>query len=156
MTYARPTPVTFFRAVKLCLLLLFAPKKFLEHQVADNALLKEQDKDATLEPGALVVRRALFEAALLVAASGVVGYLGGVMLGSLSSCANPKVVMWLQIVSACLLLWGTLFIRGWEIQTHGGHTLTERVNQWIYRALYCVGTSVIVFSVAWPACATQG
>lgn len=45
-----------------------------------------------------------------------------------------------------------LFIRGWEIQTHAGVTFTERVNQWIYRFLYCAGTTAIVCSLAWPQC----
>jgi hypothetical protein len=154
MVCDRPTPVTFFGAVKLCFLLLFAPKVFLTLQEQDNELLKAQSQGQR-EPGAFVVRRAFFKSALLVVASGIVGYLGGIATGAVHICASPKHVMWLQIVGACVLLWGTLFVRGWDIQTYGGLTLTERVNQWIYRALYCVGTAVVVFSVAWPSC-TQG
>jgi hypothetical protein len=40
-----------------------------------------------------------------------------------------------------------LFVRGWDIQTLGGVTLTERVNRWIYRLLYCLGTAAIVTSL---------
>ena len=43
---------------------------------------------------------------------------------------------------------GTLFVRGWEIQTWTGDSLIEHVNQRIYRSLYCIGTCVIVFSLA--------
>jgi hypothetical protein len=49
-----------------------------------------------------------------------------------------------------LLLWGTLFVRGWDIQTIGGVTLVERVNHWIYRTLYCLGTAVFIFSLSLP------
>ena len=45
------------------------------------------------------------------------------------------------------MLWGTLFVRGWEIQTYSGVTLVERVNRWLYRALYCSGTALIVASL---------
>lgn len=152
MAYTRPTTITFLRATKVCLLLLFAPKQFLVHLADDNHLLNPLNEGAGNEPGAFVVRRAFLTSFLLVAASGTTGYLAGLLVSTTCTCATPKIVMWLQIVGACLLLWGTLFVRGWEIQTYSGHTLTERVNQWLYRALYCVGTAIVVFSLAWPAC----
>jgi hypothetical protein len=151
MDYDRPTPVSFFKAVQLFVILLFAPERFLALQKQDNELRNAQSKGER-EPSAFVVRRAFFKAALLVTLSGAIGYLAGLTMGTYT-CGSPKYVMWLQIVGACLLLWGTLFVRGWEVQTYGGHTLTERVNHWIYRALYCVGTAVVVFSLAWPQCA---
>ena len=52
------------------------------------------------------------------------------------------------MTGAGLLLWGTLFVRGYDIQTYGGVTLTERVNQWVYRTMYCAGTALLVCSVA--------
>lgn len=117
--------------------------------------MKEVNEGAENEPGAFVLRRAFLCSFLLVMASGGIGYLVGILAGATFTCASTKFVMWLQIFGASFLLWGTLFVRGWEIQTYVGHTLTERVNQWIYRALYCVGTTIIVFSVAWPACAAR-
>lgn len=74
----------------------------------------------------------------------------GLGIGNSLGCSTPKLIAWLQIAGTCLLLWGTLFVRGWNIQTYGGVTLTERVNQWLYRTLYCVGTAVLVSSLAWP------
>jgi hypothetical protein len=71
---------------------------------------------------------------------------------ALGRCSTPQTVVWLQIVGAGLLLWGTLFVRGWEIQTYSGVVFTERVNQWLYRFLYCTGTSVIVYSLAFLPC----
>jgi len=38
-------------------------------------------------------------------------------------------------------------VRGWDIQTISGVSLTERVNRWIYLLLYCLGTVVVVASL---------
>jgi hypothetical protein len=58
----------------------------------------------------------------------------------------------LQIAGTGLLLWATLFVRGWEIQSWGGNTLGERVNRWLYRALSFVGTLILVFALSLPQC----
>jgi hypothetical protein len=78
----------------------------------------------------------------------VAGYLIGKGLACIVSPAPIYLVGVLQVVGAAILLWATLFVRGWDIQTMGGVSLTERVNQWIYRLLYCLGTTVIVVSLA--------
>src|SRR5713226_7711211 len=119
MANTRPTPIGFRKAAWLVWLLLAKPKRFLE-------LHPEKDENA------FVVRRAFFKSLLLVLASGAVGYIAGIVLGRASGCASANLVSWLQIAGAGFLLWGTLFIRGWEIQTYSGVTLPERVNQWIY------------------------
>jgi hypothetical protein len=152
MADTRPTPVGFLGAVRLCWLLIFTPKRFLDVQAEDtqarNAYLERIDE----EPRAYIVRRAFLYSLLLVLTSGVLGYGVGVGLGLWFTCASSTYIMWLQIAGASLLLWGTLFIRGWEIQTYAGVTFTERVNQWIYRFLYFVGTATIVCSLAWSPC----
>lgn len=150
MAKLAPSPAGFFRGAKLVLLLLFHPERFLELQAEDSARLSASPNSGPAE-GVHVVRRAFFSSLALVAASASVGYIVGAIIGR-AGCAPPSVLAWLQILGASLLLWGTLFIRGWEIQTYGGATLTERVNQWIYRTLYCLGTAVVVFSLAWPQC----
>lgn len=150
MANTRPTPVGFLKAACLVWLLLVKPKRFLELQAEDSKALNAVTNPEK-EEGALVVRRAVFKSFLLVLTSGAAGYVAGIALGT-TVCASSILVSWLQIAGASLLLWGTLFIRGWEIQTYGGVTFTERVNQWIYRALYCAGTAVLVCSLAWPQC----
>lgn len=150
MPYARPTSIGFFNAAWLSLLLLFSPSKFIEAQNRDNEQLKITNAGKDKEPSVFAVRRAFFVSLRLVLLSGIFGFGCGFLLGNLLIYVSPKVVVWLQIIGACLLLWGTLFVRGWEVQTYGGLTLTERVNHWIYRFLYCVGTAVIVSSLALP------
>lgn len=150
MANTNSTPVTFFGALKLVALLLFRPSRFLERQAENNAVLNAVKNPQEIE-SALVVRHAFFSSLILVASSAAFGYVAGLIVGWLS-CASPGAMTWLQIIGTSLLLWGTLFIRGWEIQSYGGVTLTERVNQWIYRTLYCVGTSVLVSSLALQNC----
>ena len=152
MANTRPTPVKFFSAVRLCIILLFAPKKLIEEQNRDAQNLNNSTVPVEREHSAYIVRRAFLYSLLLVIVSGAIGYGAGLALGLWLCCATSKLISWLQIIGACLLLWGTLFVRGWEIETYCGVTFTERINQWLYRALYCVGTAVLVCSLAWPQC----
>lgn len=151
-----PSPVSFSRAVYLCLLLLLFPEKFRVKEEEDNRVLNSLPSDGNPPTRSLTVRRAFLYSALLVFIFGAIGYFAGLVLGACLTCAKATHIAWLQVVGASLLLWGTLFVRGWEIQTRGGVTLTERVNQWLYRFLYCVGTAVIVSSLSWPQCANTG
>ena len=152
MSDTPPTKVTLVRAVQLCVLLLFVPKKFLAEEEADNKLQSERNDHEKCTHSAFVVRRAFWFSLVLVLASGLVGALFGVAAGYITGCAKTVWIVWLQIVGSLFLLWGTLFIRGWEIETWAGVTFTERVNQWLYRFLYCLGTAIIVFSLTWPYC----
>lgn len=152
MADTRPTPVSFGRAVWLCFLLLFAPKRFAKAEQEDNAARQNfTGSSPEDEPSSMVVRRAFFASLALVVVSGILGYLVGTIATNVV-CATGRGIAWLQIIGACVLLWGTLFVRGWEIQTYSGVVLTERVNQWLYRFLYCGGTAVLVGSLAWQQC----
>jgi hypothetical protein len=88
------------------------------------------------------VRRALVNSAGVVFFAVLLGGLVGSLLGGIFGCTTTGITNGLQIVGAGVLLWGTLFVRGWEIQTFGGETLSERVNRWIFRGLYLSGTAV--------------
>ena len=152
MADSRPTPLSFWRALSLCALLLFSPKRFIADQEKDNAARNNYTDKYEPPHRATVVRAALAKSLGLVILSGAVGLAAGVLMDTLSRCATPQTVAWLQVIGACTLLWGTLFIRGWEVLTYSGVSFTERVNQWLYRGLYCVGTAVTVYSLAFPAC----
>jgi len=93
------------------------------------------------------LRRAIWESLVWVLSSIAVGYVVGTFLGTVNGGATAALVRILQIFGATILLWATLFVRGWDIQTIGGVTLTERVNRWIYRLLYCLATAAIVASL---------
>jgi len=103
---------------------------------------------ATKQNSATIVCRAFWLSLLLVAISAVLGFtVGELAIVFVVPEIAAHLVTPLQLVGAFLLLWGTLFVRGWDIQTHGGVTLTERVNQWLYRGMYFVGTTLVVISL---------
>ena len=147
-----PTPVGFFKAVWLCLLLVFCPNKFIEEEQKDikarNSYIGEQSD----VPRAKIVRAALFNSLGLVILSGFFGYVFAKIGNLIGFCSTPGAVILLQVCGASILLWGTLFVRGWEIQSNAGVLFSERVNQWLYRFLYCLGTCIIVFSLFQTAC----
>jgi len=134
-------------AIWACLLAIFAPRRF--HAFQENHTIPLGIPAAGDEDSIKIVSRAFWLSLILVLSSGAIGAGAGWALGAVAS-ANPTGVTVLQITGAGLLLWGTLFIRGWEIQTWKGQTLIERVNRWIYRGLYCWGTAILVASLTWP------
>jgi hypothetical protein len=147
----------FLRASKFCFLLVFLPEKFKAMEEADNARQNALDEKKTPEQrerewGYPVVRRALGFSLLLVVFAAILGWFGGRLVGWFRYCALAWWIGFLQIAGTGLLLWATLFVRGWEIQTYGGKTLTERVNQWIFRALSFIGTLILVLALSLPQC----
>jgi hypothetical protein len=130
-----------------CLLAIFSPKRFLEFQEGKKNLgiMAASDNNSVL-----VVSHAFWISLVLVLSSGLLGAVIGVVCGRLFGAASAQTISCFQVGGACLLLWGTLFVRGWQIQTYKGQTLIERVNQWLYRALYCLGTVILVASLTWP------
>lgn len=135
-------------AIWACLLAIFSPSRFLAFQ---EETAKGLGIPAAADNNSInVVSRAFWGSLILVLISGFVGAAAGIAFGRTVGAASADAIGWLQIAGASLLLWGTLFVRGWEIQTYKGKTLVERVNKWIYRALYCVGTAILVSSLTWP------
>ena len=62
---------------------------------------------------------------------------------------NQAAVTALAIIAGLMLLWASLGLQGWNIQTDVGDTLPERINQWIYRCLSLGGAFVAVISASW-------
>jgi hypothetical protein len=149
----------FFCAVWSCFLLVFAPAKFKALEDEDNAQARALDKEKTpeqiaaeREPRHLVVRRALVFSFLVVVFAAIIGWVVGRLVGWIGYCAVAWWIGFLQIAATGLLLWGVLFVRGWEIQSWGGNTLGERVNRWLYRFLSFVGTLLLVVAISLPPC----
>lgn len=148
MADTRLTKVGPFRALLLCAFAAFCPTRLDGAELADEEARKRLPQPRPPEPPrAFKVRRGLWASLAWVLGSIAVGYLGGKALGTVISPA-PRLLTALQIFGATVLLWATLFVRGWDIQSWGGVTLTERVNRWIFRLLYCLGTAAIVASLA--------
>ena len=64
--------------------------------------------------------------------------------------------MYLQWGGIGLLLWATLGVAGWDVQTFSGNTSLEILNRYIYRGLHMAGTYILTFSVFWTTAARFG
>lgn len=145
------TKIAALKALQLCVFAAFCPKRLVEAERADEDARKRFPQPPPPEElRAFKVRRAVLGSLLLVLGSIAAGYIGGRLVGMVNGQATVIFVRSLQIFGATVLLWATLFVRGWDIQSFGGVTLTERVNRWIYRLLYCVGTTAIVAFLVLP------
>jgi hypothetical protein len=150
MALKQPRPVPFWRAVHLCFLAIFSPRRFDKYEQPDLIDL-ETRPNATERYRVTKVQRAFLHSLGLVLASGVVGLVLGTIACHYIGKSDLGVAT-LQTVGAALVLWATLAVRGWDIETFAGVTLTERVNQWIYRSLSCLGTAILVMTVPWASC----
>lgn len=157
--------------VQATLLIVFCPSKFVEaavlHDVTlefeTNTQLRDQFPDRRLPPERLQgfratalertrkIRRALFGSILVTIATIVVGWLVGLMLLKVFGPAPVVLISVLQIAGAGTMLGATLAEIGREIESWGGKTLPERVNLWLFRASYTLGTFVFVLSVGWSS-----
>jgi hypothetical protein len=139
------------RALQLCAYGAFFPKKLVRAEGNDEEARRHLPQASPPElPRAFKVTRGLWASLAWVIGAIAVGYLMGKALGMVSGPAPTRLVATLQVFGATVVLWATLFVRGWDIQSFGGVTLTERVNRWIYRLLYCLGTAAVVASLALP------
>lgn len=151
MADTRLTRIGPVRALVLCAFAAFCPKRLVEAERADEEARKGLPQPPPPEePRAFKVTRGLWASLAWVVGSIAFGYLSGKAIGTVSGPQPTRLVAGFQVFGAMILLWATLFIRGWDIQSWGGVTLTERVNRWIYRLLYCLGTAVIVASLGLP------
>ncbi|MCT7377396.1 hypothetical protein [Chelativorans salis] len=147
MALKQPTPVSLFKAVKLCFLALFSPGLFDAIEQEDMKALETQP-DA-LEPYRInAVRKALGGAFLWGATAALVGLVTGWLAARLVGPSDTVVTVF-AVTGAAILLWATLATKGWEIQTFSNVTLTERVNRWIFRGLYSIGTALLVVAASW-------
>ena len=130
--------------------ILFAPSAFLAAESRNIEVANAQRHSTEVADRAALVRRAFWRSAFLVAAA--FGF-GALIARTVEAAGYALIQNWqllLQATSAAILLWGTVFVRGWDIQTYGGATLTERANRTLYLALYVVGTALGVFATLCP------
>lgn len=152
--YYQVTSVSFLRAAYLCALAVLAPARLAELNDADAKILAPTLDGAISEPSAFVIRRAFWSSLVSVLASVLAGFLVGRVVSSVLGCAPLAAILVLGSAGAGILLWGTLYVRGWQVQTFKGLSLNERVNAWLFRGMYCIGTAVVVWSISWPQCKT--
>lgn len=142
-------------------LLLFSPSRLIVHSV-DHAL-RSQPSEMTSErtnelrksfhkqfsDSVSLLRRTLFEAFVIVAGAILVAYVSAVLLKTFSFTKSTELNAWLQYGGIGVLLWATLGRVDSPLQTWDGGTLPEKVDLWLYRWLYVVGSYALALSVAW-------
>jgi hypothetical protein len=149
MADTRPSPVSFAKKVRLCLYgmfsrgklakairlylcVIFSPGKLAAEDAANNFKL---------------VSQAFWRSLRVVFVAGACGF-GAAWLAAMEGLtASRDLVSVIQAVGALLLLWGTLSVCGWEIQLWNVGGLAQGVNRRLCRALYFVGTLILVFSM---------
>lgn len=147
MALKQPTPVSFFGAIRLCILAFFSPASF-------DAIEREDMKALETQPDAVepyrinAVRRALGGALLWGSSAALVGLATGWLAARFFGGSGTAITAF-AVGGAAILLWATLATKGWEIQTFSNVTLTERVNRWIFRGLYWLGTALLVVAASW-------
>ncbi|RWD35574.1 hypothetical protein [Mesorhizobium sp.] len=140
MAIKQPKPISLSRAVYICLVAAFAPEKF-------NRLEKEFDADLGSRADAPaaerieVVRRGYRTAGTWMLGALVCGILIGLLLRSIFGPVTIGSAI-VAVSGTVILLWTTLALQGWTVQTYSDTTLTERVNRWLFRFLYAVGTAL--------------
>jgi len=136
----------FFKKSWYVLLLIFNTQKFIEIEIKHDQELPDLNENFA-PPRAVILKNSLLLSLFIVLSAGILGFFIslGILFYNYELTRNGIVI--LQISSALFLLWGTLFLRGWEIQSYIGETLTERINQFIYRSLYFIGTVLIVLTL---------
>jgi hypothetical protein len=132
--------------VRVCWLAIIAPDKFEEFERKFDLDLNDRpdDKRRRLD----FVRRGYWEAMIWMITALVIGGVIGIILRSLGGPA-PFAAALIAICGTAILLWATLSFQGWPIQSYSDTTLTERVNRWLYRFLYALGTCLLVSAAVW-------
>lgn len=142
-------------------LLFVSPSRFVAHSV-DHAirsqpgpLTMEREKDlrtafdTQFHASVALIRASLFTAFFIVGVAIVSALITAVVLEAL---AVKKTEAWnvaLQFAGIGILLWATLGRVESAIQTLDGGTIPERVDMWLYRVLYIIGSYALALSVAW-------
>jgi len=138
------------RAMVLCIM---APSRFVPLARAHDARIPPiaagDDHDAFRLQSARLVSRAFSQSCLLTLGALFAGYVLGSSLKRVTGPAGPPIATLLQACSAAVVLVATLAACGWEIQTWGGESLVEKVNQWLIRSLFVVGTFFFSLFLGW-------
>jgi len=147
MALKEPTPISFLKAVSLCWKAMVSPAAFDAIEKDDMKLLERQP-DSIEHYRIDAVRKGLGEALIWCLSAAAIGCAAG-WLAAKAVGASGVAVASLGVVGTAVLLWATLAIKGWDIATFSNNTLTERVNRWIFRGLYWIGTTLVVVAASW-------
>lgn len=96
-----------------------------------------------------LIRHSFAVGFLLALATFTGGWVSGTVLGCLVGRASKMIIIVLQSAGAFIILGATLSFVGSEIESWNLKTLPEKVNRWLYRILYIIGTWILIMSLTW-------
>ena len=129
----------------------FETNKELIKAYPDRTLPPDRAKnvEANARDRTLKIRAALSIAAFSTLLAVLAGVIVGSTLHDIAGSPSRTTVAILQVFGAGVILTATLAVLGWEIQSYKGQSLPEKVNRWLFRSQYWLGTFLFVMSVAW-------
>lgn len=136
----------FFRIIYLTYLVFFDKDKFAKEEEKYN---KQCSDNLDKPSGIYLIRQSLSCSFLLILISGEVGFCISQFITIFFGSPGKFYLTTIQVIGTLILLWATLAVRGWDIQTWSGATLIEHINKRIYQFLYCLGTVLFVVSIFW-------
>ncbi|MBU0710658.1 hypothetical protein KJ762_12465 [bacterium] len=141
--YFKSEKIGLIKKFHLFFIIISYPQKFEDYEEEyKNVDKKENPSDAYL------LRREYFLSFAKIIFIAIIGTIIGWAFILLFGKPEEILSNILQILGAIFILHGTLFLRGWEIQTFGGETLFEKMNRWIYRFQISFGTFIIVVALS--------
>jgi hypothetical protein len=157
--------------LKGMLLMLFAPRTFtraatdfaIASALRENHQLRErypdgnlpesqkQEFETTVRNQTQSIRRAVLGGVGVTLLTMLVGYGTGSVLQALFGTPSKVLVYLLQALGAGVILGATLGETDRQIQTWDRVSLAEKINAFMFRTLYVLGTFLFVASVTWDA-----
>lgn len=139
-------------------MLVFRPRKLIKRTSADyeemntpGGIQRKQERNqgtTQAERSINQIRSSLFWSFVLVVGAVLVAGVIGKAYFALGGqrCQTAEEI--LQYSGIGVLLWATLGKAGWSIQTMNGDTIPELVNEWVFRALYVLGSFLLALAVS--------
>ena len=124
--------------IKYFVFLFFSPNRLCDEAYRTDSITNEDVKKQQKER-VFRIRNEIFKSFVVVLA---VSFLA--KLSSLLFWVSPAILI---VISVFILLWATLGLLSWEIQSWGGKSLPERINIVWYKALYIIGTYFAFLSI---------
>ena len=134
---------------KLLLLakLYLSPKRCLDDIVQECLTVEKPDREEHIREREweriVEIRKSGLASLGFVSAIGLCGVISGVLIKELF-CINELVVLILRIFASLIVAWAVLSKPGKEIESWGGKSLPEQLNNLSFRIAYFIGVSLFI------------
>lgn len=139
-----PTRLSIYSKIRLICLAIFLPTLFQQEEASDS--LRLEGRQNANSDRVQMVRSSYLQSFIFVLSAVLVGW--AIAFFVQFFCTQSKVwVTSFAVIGTALLLWATVAVRGWEVASFSTVTFGERLNVWIFRSLYWVGTACLIAAI---------